>query len=432
MTSPVHPPSPRRVLINLLRSPFAPRTLTDTAFVGTGLAVGVTTCCVVVTLAATALLLAPTTILALPVLAVLFWCEEQFTAVQLTRIHALTGTDIQTALPAERGETGVSWTRRLWARTKSAGTWRRLAYHALSGIVDTIGFCIVFGLWSIGIALATVALWVWALPPYGGLLGYSVHGAGRLVALTLAGVVAFFAAPTAARLTTRAQVAMAAAMLSVSRSERLARRVDSLSRSRTEVIDAADAERRRIERDLHDGAQQRLVSLAMGLGMTRTMLADVPEPVRDAIEQAHEEAKQALTELRDFVRGLHPAVLDDLGLDAALSGVAARSPVPVRLLVDLPRRPPRAVETVAYFVVSEALANTAKHAHATQVDVVAEQVGASLRIIVSDNGRGGADESRGSGLRGLGQRVRALDGAMSVDSPPGGPTLLVVELPCGS
>src|SRR5213078_3881979 len=118
------------------------------------------------------------------------------------------------------------------------------------------------------------------------------------------------------------------------------------------------------------GTQQRLVSLAMNLGMTRTTLTDVPDSVREAIVGAHEEAKLALTELRDVVRGLHPAVLDDLGLDAALSGVAARSPVPVRLLVELPRRPPPAVETAAYFVVSEALANVAKHADATQVDIV--------------------------------------------------------------
>jgi signal transduction histidine kinase len=198
------------------------------------------------------------------------------------------------------------------------------------------------------------------------------------------------------------------------------------------VIDAADAQRRRLERDLHDGTQQRLVSLAMNLGMTRTTMTEVPEGVRQAIEQAHEEAKLALSELRDVVRGLHPAVLDDLGLDAALSGICARSPVPVRLLVELPRRVPRPVETAAYFVVSEALANAAKHARATQVDVVVELAADALRIIVSDNGRGGADPEAGSGLRGLGQRIRALDGSMTLTSPQGGPTLLVVELPCGA
>lgn len=432
MTTPVHLPSPRRVLIHLLRSPLAPQTWVDTAFVGAGLPLSVFTSSVVITLAATALCLAPTTVLALPFLAALYWCGQRFTTWQLARFRKLLGVEIQAAPPADEPDSGVSWLRRVWTRTKSGDTWRRLTYHALSGLVDTVGFCLVFGLWLAGLALSTVALWSWALPPYGGLLGLPVHGIGRIVYLTFVGTVSFFAAPTAARLVTRTDVALATAMLPISRKEQLARRVDSLARSRTEVIDAADAERRRIERDLHDGAQQRLVSLAMGLGMTRTMLTDVPEPVRAAVEQAHDEAKQALTELRDFVRGLHPAVLDDLGLDAALSGIAARSAVPVRLLVELPRRPPPAVETVAYFVVSEALANAAKHAHATQIGVVVEQLSAVIRIIVSDDGRGGADESKGSGLRGLGQRVRALDGTMTVDSPPGGPTLLMVELPCES
>jgi signal transduction histidine kinase len=228
------------------------------------------------------------------------------------------------------------------------------------------------------------------------------------------------------------ELALARSLLQPSRTAQLSERVDALTESRAEVVDAADAERRRIERDLHDGAQQRLVSLAMNLGMTRTTMTEVPEGVRQAIEQAHEEAKLALSELRDVVRGLHPAVLDDLGLDAALSGICARSPVPVRLLVELPHRVPRPVETAAYFVVSEALANAAKHARATQVDVVVELAGDALRIIVSDNGRGGADPEAGSGLRGLGQRIRALDGSMTLTSPQGGPTLLVVELPCGA
>jgi signal transduction histidine kinase len=170
----------------------------------------------------------------------------------------------------------------------------------------------------------------------------------------------------------------------------------------------------------------------MNLGMTRTTLTDVPPHVREAIAQAHEEAKLALTELRDVVRGLHPAVLGDLGLDAALSGIAARSAVPVRLLVELPRRPPRAIERVAYFVVSETLTNVARHAHATIVNIIVELENDQLRIIIFDDGRGGADPSRGTGLRGLSQRIRSVDGSMTIDSPPDGPTLITVELPCAS
>jgi signal transduction histidine kinase len=161
-------------------------------------------------------------------------------------------------------------------------------------------------------------------------------------------------------------------------------------------------------------------------------LGDAPEHVRDAVAGAHEEAKLALAELRGFIRGLHPAVLDELGLDAALSGIAARSPVPVRLTVTLPERPPRAVEAVAYFVVSEALANVARHAAATRVTVDVARTGDVLRVRVTDDGLGGADPARGTGLRGLVQRVGSVDGTLRIDSPRGGPTTVEAELPCGS
>ena len=217
-------------------------------------------------------------------------------------------------------------------------------------------------------------------------------------------------------------------------------RVESLARSRAEIVAATDAERRRIERDLHDGTQRRLVSLAMHLGMARASLTDAPEPVRQVIEQAHDEATEALAELRQLVRGLHPAVLDDRGLDAALSGIAANAPLPVRLRVDVPARCSPAVEAVAYFVVSEALTNVAKHADASHAEVSVGPTGNRLRVVVTDDGHGGATldpsdpspNGGGTGLRGLSQRVAAVDGTLTVDSPPGGPTAITVELPCGS
>jgi signal transduction histidine kinase len=195
------------------------------------------------------------------------------------------------------------------------------------------------------------------------------------------------------------------------------------------VVDAADAERRRLERDLHDGTQQRLVSLAINLGMARAQVSTAEE-ARQAIADAHEEAKSALAELRDQIRGLHPAVLEDRGLDAALSGVTARMPIPVRLTVDLPRRPAPVIEAVAYFVVSEGLANIVKHAQASQAEVVVSRAGDRLHIIVSDDGAGGADPSRGTGLTGLAKRAASVDGTFEIVSPPGGPTLLTVDLPC--
>jgi len=194
-------------------------------------------------------------------------------------------------------------------------------------------------------------------------------------------------------------------------------------------VDAADAERRRLERDLHDGTQQRLVSLAINLGMARAQVSTAEE-ARQAIADAHEEAKSALAELRDLIRGLHPAVLEDRGLDAALSGVAARMPIPVRLTVDLPRRPAPVIEAVAYFVVSEGLANIVKHAQASQAEIVVSRAGDRLHIIVSDDGVGGADPTRGTGLTGLAKRAASVDGTFEIVSPPGGPTLLTVDLPC--
>jgi signal transduction histidine kinase len=150
------------------------------------------------------------------------------------------------------------------------------------------------------------------------------------------------------------------------------------------------------------------------------------------IEHAHDDAKQALTELRQLVRGLHPAVLDDRGLDAALSGIAARSPVPATLTVDVATRPSPTVEAVAYFVVSEALTNVAKHAGATKVDIDVRRRGPLLLLEIRDDGRGGADPASGTGLRGLAQRIRSVDGKWSVESPLGGPTVIRVELPCES
>ena len=178
--------------------------------------------------------------------------------------------------------------------------------------------------------------------------------------------VLFPVAPWLARWFTETDEGLARALLGPGRRESLAQRVETLARSRADVVAAADAERRRIERDLHDGAQQRLVSLAMNLGMARERFEAEPEPVRQALAAAHDEAVLALTELREFIRGLHPAVLNDRGLDAALSGLAARAPLPVRLRVDVPEPAAPGVEAVAYFIVSEAIANVVKHAQAKE------------------------------------------------------------------
>ncbi|HEX6448248.1 MAG TPA: histidine kinase, partial [Trebonia sp.] len=218
-------------------------------------------------------------------------------------------------------------------------------------------------------------------------------------------------------------------LLGPSRTEELEHRVEHLAQTRAGVVDAADAERRRLERDLHDGTQQRLVSLAMNLGMARAQAGTV-EDARAAIADAHEEAKAALAELRNLVRGLHPVVLEDRGLDAALSGVTARMPIPVRLTVEVDRRPSAAIEAVAYFVVSEGLTNITKHAQASQAEVIVQRAGNRLHIIVTDDGVGGANPARGTGLEGLARRAESVDGTFEISSPEGGPTMITVDLPC--
>jgi len=205
-----------------------------------------------------------------------------------------------------------------------------------------------------------------------------------------------------------------------------------LTRSRARIVDAYEAERRRLERDLHDGVQQRLTALIMTIGLARLELADGPAGARELAARAPDEARQTLTELRDLVRGIHPAVLADRGLGAAVEAVAERSPVPVRLDVDLRGRLPDPGESAAYFVVCEALANVARHSRAGLVAVTLRRTGDRLAVEVRDDGVGGAEAGAGGGLVGLADRVAALGGQLHLSSPAGGPTLLRAELPCGS
>ena len=213
---------------------------------------------------------------------------------------------------------------------------------------------------------------------------------------------------------------------------RSAERVAELTQQRTEAVDAAVSERRRIERDLHDGAQQRLTALAIDLGRARAKLDSDPEGARALVEQAHEDSKQALAELRNLARGIHPAILTDRGLDAALSALAARSPIPVEISVDLDARPSVAIESTAYFVVAEALTNATKHAAATRLEVRITREEGVVVVEVEDNGVGGARIEPGGGLEGLTTRAATVDGTLTVSSPAGGPTIVRAELPCAS
>jgi signal transduction histidine kinase len=356
-------------------------------------------------------------VVAVPVLAL--WAVQGLTALQRSRLRATLGMEVAVG---PRAAERKPWPVGPWL---AAATWRQFAFHLLSILTGVAGGGLVAACW-----LAPAAAIVYLV------IGRPSAAAGTTACVAAVGLL--LAAPWVARLVTRADEALARALLGPSRSEELALRVESLARSRADIVAATDAERRRIERDLHDGAQQRLVSLAMNLGMARERFTSEPEPVRQAIAHAHDEAVLALSELREFIRGLHPAVLSDRGLDAALSGLAARAPLPVRLRVEVPQPASPGVEAVAYFIVSEALTNVAKHAQATRAEVTVTRVGDVLRVVVTDNGSGGAvpadsdSTAVGTGLRGLVQRAAAVDGTLTIESPPGGPTVIAAELPCES
>ncbi|MEU9988828.1 sensor histidine kinase [Streptomyces sp. NPDC048045] len=315
---------------------------------------------------------------------------------------------------------------RAWIRTPAGR--RQLMYHLLDGPLLALAAALVLLMWGAAATAVSVYAWLWLVPLDWRLdhPGYTTWAAY----VTAAGLALLYAAAYLSGALSRLDTRIATVLLGPSREEQLARRVDDLTESRAGLVDAVDAERRRIERDLHDGAQQRLVALAVNLGLARATLVDLPEDARRVIDEAHREAKEAMEELGGLVRGLHPAVLEDRGLDAALSGVAARAPLPVRVKVDLPSRPSPTIEAVAYFVVSEALTNVVKHAEASRAEVTVERFGSVLLVAVSDDGVGGADPAGGTGLAGLAKRVASVDGTLSVDSPVGGPTVMTVELPC--
>ncbi|WP_330344715.1 sensor domain-containing protein [Streptomyces longwoodensis] len=235
--------------------------------------------------------------------------------------------------------------------------------------------------------------------------------------------------PFLARGLTNADRAMVRALLSPS--DELELRIAELESDRGVVVDTAAADLRRIERDLHDGAQARLVNLAMGLGLAKEKLLEgqADDQVAAMVDEAHGEVKLALQELRDLARGIHPAVLTDRGLDAALSSVASRCTVPVKVTADLPSRPAAAIEGIAYFTVSELLQNISKHSGARQASVEVWRSDDRLLVQVWDDGHGGASLDAGSGMRGLAERLDAVDGLFVVDSPPGGPTTVTAELP---
>jgi signal transduction histidine kinase len=397
-----------------------------------GLVLSIASFTVVVAGLAVGLATMPLALAGLPVIGVTTRFSTGFAAVERARFALLLDTELP-RWPADPRR-GYRWlivpTRSMLA---TRATWGQIGYALLRLPVSVVSFTLTVTVWSAGVVGLTLPLYAGQLPGGGPSIGgHLFSGPKPLAICAVAGLVILLAAAPLTRGLGSADAALARWLLSPPRDAELKARVTELEVSRERVVDAAEAERRRIERDLHDGAQQRLVAVAMELGRAKARFADDVDAAAALVDQAHAEAKAALIELRELVRGVHPPVLTDRGLDAALSGLAARCNVPVSLQVDVPVRPRPAVEAVAYFTVAEALTNIAKHSRATRASVIVDGgpgPAGTLNIVVSDDGIGGADAA-GAGLTGLADRIAGIDGALSVESPPGGPTIISAVIPC--
>ncbi|HYX94216.1 MAG TPA: sensor domain-containing protein [Geodermatophilus sp.] len=367
------------------------------------------------------------------VLAATLLAARGFAGIERAWLPAVLGTPLPR--PAYRRAEGRA-VRRLTTPLRDPQCWLDALHTVLRFPFALLAFVLTVTWWGVTLGGLTYGLWDWALP-YGPenqdllqLLGLPTGTGRRILAYTLIGAVFAVLLPLVVRGVALLQATLGRVLLT-SRAATQAE-LGRLAEGRDAAVAAEAVALRRLERDIHDGPQQQLVRLGMDLTRAQRQLDRDPTAARATLGEAVDRAQEALEELRALSRGIAPPVLADRGLAAALAAVAARSPVPVELAVDLPaERLAPAVENTAYFVVSEALANVAKHSGATTCRVAVVVAGPVLRVTVEDDGRGGAVAAPGHGLAGLADRLRAVDGVLTVDSPPGGPTRLVAELPCG-
>ncbi|HET6855985.1 MAG TPA: sensor domain-containing protein [Streptomyces sp.] len=423
----------RRLLPPALRAPFEARTLRELVYLCLSLPISIVlfTFAVSMTSVSAGLLI---TFLGVPLLAGVLACCRGFGMVERARARGLLHVRVEEPAPVRPKSASVmAW---IGAMLKSGVSWRHLLYALVHMPWAIFAFTLAVTLWSFGWTMLTYPLWHWVFPAYAGVDGIQLYGDGthdiylnnpvELAVTSAFGLIVTLAAPWVIRALTSVDRLLVTGLLGPSR---LASRVSELESDRGVVVDTAAADLRRIERDLHDGAQARLVALAMDLGLAKEKLIEDPEGAARMVGEAHGEVKVALQELRDLARGIHPAVLTDRGLDAALSAIASRCTVPVTVEVDLPARPAPAIEGIAYFTVSELLQNVSKHARASRAWIDVWQAADRLMLQVRDDGQGGAGVGAGSGLAGLTERLDAVDGILVVDSPAGGPTTITAELP---
>jgi len=330
----------------------------------------------------------------------------------------------------------AGWPTRLWAILRDPATWRDWAWLVVNSIIGWFSRGLPLLFFVGGIFYLIYPLIYQLTPPevfrtpLGN--GFRLHSVGQSFALVPLGPVFFLLWYTTVVRLANLDAHVIRALLGPTEQSRLRARVEQLATSRADSVDTQAGELRRIERDLHDGAQARLVSLGMSLGLAEQLLPQDPQAVQRLLAEARESASGALTELRDLVRGIHPPVLADRGLDGALKALALTNPIPTTVVTTLPGRLPAPVESAAYFAVTEALSNAIKHAGAQHIRITVEFFSpkGELTMRVTDDGRGGASLDAGTGLRGIARRLAAFDGTLAVDSPPGGPTEIRMSLLC--
>jgi signal transduction histidine kinase len=425
--------APSLTIPRFLAAVVSPRTWAATAHVLLDFLVGLFAFVFVIVDLAVGVSLSFTVVFAIPAVLILFVGLRLFGKFERARFGSLLAVPIADPYPVFEGSV---WTR-IKKRVFSAAPWKELAYALILFPLACVGFSLVVASWSVSVALLLLPAYITALPnqiAHFWLVDITPGGSAWIMAAVgVAGLL--FVAPWVARGWAALDALLGAVLLGRDQSEELEvleERVDSLQESRAWAVEIAEAERRRIERDLHDGAQQRLVALALDLGRAKEKMDSDPEGARQLVDEAHEEAKRAIAELRDLARGIHPVTLGDRGLPGAIPALAGRSSIPVDVHVSVPTRPAPAIEGIAYFVVSETLANAVKYSNADRVSVRLVQHADRLFLDVVDNGIGGADPALGTGLRGLAERVASVDGRFEVSSPIGGPTEIRVELPCAS
>lgn len=373
------------------------------------------------------------TLIGIPILLASLYVWQQGARAERWRIKAMMGepiADPYRPLPDDR------WWERFKVLVTDWAVWRDLLYLSLLfpiGVIEfvilTVALSIPFSLFALPLIFLAGAEANIMIGPH---IGWAIDSVGESLVLAALGIPILILGLFAIVGTARVHLLIARALLGPGERAQLEERVSHLRESRTRVMDAEMQELRRIERDLHDGAQQWLVATAIDLAMAKEKMESEPEVARELIEKAGSQTRQALTDIRNLVRGISPAILVDRGLDPAISALAIRCPIPVHVDVEIDRRLPEAVETTAYFIAAESLTNIAKHSGATEARITARLFGNRLLLEIEDNGTGGADPRGGTGLTGLRDRASALDGELRIESPVGGPTRIRAELPCES